>query len=210
MMSKLRIDQLEIDQVSHKSALFSIIESLLFVSGEPMKLKDIAGIIECNVSYTKNILEDMIIKYNESDRGIKLICINDEYQLVTKAENSDFIQKLLKTNTRQSLSEASLETLAIVAYKQPVTRVDVDEIRGVKSDRAILTLQEKKLIKECGRLEAPGRPILYGTTEEFLRYFNIANIEELPALESFIKDINEEISEDFQEEEDKSRQSGED
>lgn len=198
-MKKYRIDQLEINEVSNKIGLYSIIESLLFVSGEPLKLKEIAAIIECNVSHTKNILADMLSQYNDANRGIKLICINDEYQLVTKAENSDFIQKLLKTNARQSLSQASLETLAIIAYKQPVTRVDIDEIRGVKSDRAIYTLHEKKLIKECGRLEAPGRPILYGTTEEFLRYFDITNIEELPALENFIQDVNEDISDDTEE-----------
>lgn len=133
----------------------------------------------------------MTEEYEEKARGIKLICMNDEYQLVTKAENSKYIQKLLNTNVRQSLSQASLETLAIIAYKQPVTRVDIDEIRGVKSDRAIFTLAEKKLIKEVGRLEAPGKPILYGTTEEFLRHFGIENIKELPSLENFIDNSDE-------------------
>ena len=134
-------------------------------------------------------------KRQDNSRGIKLISIDDNYQLVTKPHNSEYIQKLLKTNKRQSLSQASLEALAIIAYKQPVTRIDIDEIRGVKSDRAIVSLHEKNLIKECGRLEAPGRPILYGTTEEFLRYFNLSNLEELPSLDNFVdsfKDITEE------------------
>lgn len=190
-VKKYRIDQLEINEVSNKAAYFSIIEALLFASGEPLKLKDIAVIIECKPAYAKTILDEMAEEYINKSRGIKLICINEEYQLVTKAENSEYIQKLLNTNARQSLSQASLETLAIVAYKQPVTRIDIDEIRGVKSDRAILTLAEKKLIKEVGRLDAPGRPILYGTTEEFLRHFDIENIKDLPSLESFIDDLNE-------------------
>lgn len=188
-MEKYSIDQLEFNEVSNKNKHFSIIESLLFASGEPLKSKNIAQIIDRNLKYTDKLLQEMISIYEGEDRGIKLICINDEYQLVTKAENSDYIQKLLKTNTRQSLSQASLEVLSIIAYKQPVTRVDIDEIRGVKSDRAIFVLQEKNLIKECGRLDAPGRPILYGTTEEFLRYFNLSNLEEMPALDDFIEHI---------------------
>lgn len=185
-MKKVSINQLEIEEVSSLSLYESVIESVLFVSGEPMKLKQIASIIDCNEKYTKEIIEDMMVRYNDNFRGIKLICINDCYQLVTKSENSEFVSKLLKTNSRQSLSQAALETLAIVAYKQPITRIDIDEIRGVKSDRAILTLQEKKLIKECGRLDVPGRPILYATTDEFLKNFSIGNIDELPNIENFL------------------------
>lgn len=194
-MKKYSIDQLEINEVSNKNKYFSIIESLLFVSGEPLGLKNIAEIIQCDLKYTDKLLEEMTVIYEDNSRGIKLISIDDNYQLVTKPHNSEYIQKLLKTNKRQSLSQASLEALAIIAYKQPVTRIDIDEIRGVKSDRAIVSLHEKNLIKECGRLEAPGRPILYGTTNEFLRYFNLANLEELPSLDSFVdsfKDITEE------------------
>ena len=194
-MKKYSIDQLEINEVSNKNKYFSIIESLLFVSGEPLGLKNIAEIIQCDLKYTDKLLKEMTVIYEDNSRGIKLISIDDNYQLVTKPHNSEYIQKLLKTNKRQSLSQASLEALAIIAYKQPVTRIDIDEIRGVKSDRAIVSLHEKNLIKECGRLEAPGRPILYGTTEEFLRYFNLSNLEELPSLDNFVdsfKDITEE------------------
>ncbi|MDF2503818.1 MULTISPECIES: SMC-Scp complex subunit ScpB [Clostridium] len=190
-MEKYNIDQLEFNEVLNDNKHFSIIEALLFASGEPLKSKNIAHILDRNLKYTEELLQKMISNYENEDRGIKLICINDEYQLVTKAENSEYIQKLLKTNTRQSLSQASLETLSIIAYKQPVTRVDIDEIRGVKSDRAIFILQEKNLIKECGRLDAPGRPILYGTTEEFLRYFNLENLEELPVLDDFIENMQD-------------------
>lgn len=194
-MKKYSIDQLEINEVSNKNKYFSIIESLLFVSGEPLGLKNIAEIIQCDLKYTDKLLKEMTAIYEDNSRGIKLISIDDNYQLVTKPHNSEYIQKLLKTNKRQSLSQASLEALAIIAYKQPVTRIDIDEIRGVKSDRAIVSLHEKNLIKECGRLEAPGRPILYATTEEFLRYFNLSNLEELPSLDNFVdsfKDITEE------------------
>lgn len=172
----------------------SIIEAVLFASGEPLKIKQIASIIECNEKHAKRILDNMIIKYNDEKRGIKLICINDSYQLVTKPENSNYVSKLLKTNSRQSLSQAAMETLAIISYKQPITRIDVDEIRGVKSDRAILTLQDKGLIKENGRLDVPGRPILYSTTDEFLKSFSIGNLEELPHLDEFL--IKNEDSDD--------------
>lgn len=194
-MEKVNIEQLEIQGISETDKYESIIEAVLFASGEPLKLKQISSIIECNEKYAKRILDSMIIKYNDEKRGIKLICINDSYQLVTKPENSDYVNKLLKTNSRQSLSQAATETLAIIAYKQPITRIDVDEIRGVKSDRAILTLQEKKLIKESGRLDVPGRPILYSTTDEFLRSFSIGNLDELPNLDEFLKE-NETLDEE--------------
>ena len=190
-MSKINNSKTGNDEVIRMSKYFSIIESLLFVSGEPLKLKNIASIIDCQLNYTSELLNKMTLTYVNEDRGIKLICINDEYQLVTKSENSIYVQKILKTNNRQSLSQAALESLAIITYKQPVTRIQIDEIRGVKSDRVILSLQEKNLIKECGRLEAPGRPILYSTTEEFLRYFDLSNLKELPGLDSILDDLRE-------------------
>lgn len=194
-MKNENINQIEIEEVSSKSIYFSIIESLLFVSGEPLGVKQIASILECSVGFTKDLLDEMIKLYDTKNRGIKIINVNDSYTLVTKSENSDYIEKLLGNNSRQSLSQAALETLAIVSYKQPITRIDIDEIRGVKSDRAISNLVEKKLIKECGRLEVPGRPILYGTTDEFLKYFGLENIEQMPALDEIVgriesKEIN--------------------
>ncbi|MEG1798128.1 MAG: SMC-Scp complex subunit ScpB, partial [Clostridium sp.] len=147
-------------------------------------------IIECTVNFTEQLLDEMIKIYDEDrSRGLRIVNINSEYQMVTKPKNSDQIQKLLKTNIRQSLSRASLETLAIIAYKQPITRIEIEEIRGVKSDRAITTLIEKSLIKESGKKDVVGRPNLYGTTEEFLKHFNFNNIEQLPSLDNFIKDI---------------------
>ncbi|CAB1243125.1 SMC-Scp complex subunit ScpB [Clostridium sp. HV4-5-A1G] len=165
---------------------FSIIESLLFVSGESLGIEQIASIIKCNVEFTKNLIDEMSSIYKKDCRGIEILRDNNRYRLVTKAENSSYVEKLLKNNSRQALSQASLETLAIVAYKQPITRIDIDEIRGVKSDRAISTLIERRLIKENGRLNVPGRPILYGTTEEFLKYFGFENLDNMPNLDSII------------------------
>ena len=196
-MNSNSFNQTEIKEAFNREMYYSIIESLLFASGEAMKLKDIAVIIEQDIDYTKDVLKDMHLNYDTESRGLKLIRINDEYQLVTKPQNSDYIQKLLKTNIRQSLSQASLETLAIVAYKQPITRVDIDEIRGVKSESAIAKLIERGLIKESGRLDVPGRPILFVTTDNFLKQFNLYNLEELPALEQFMLDSIENELEDI-------------
>ena len=190
-MNNLEVGQFEFDETSRKSTLKSIIEAMLFVSGEPLSLREIAINIEATPKYIEEIINEMIIEFEVSNRGIKIISINDGYQLATKSEYSDYIQKLLKKNKRQSLSQASLESLAIVAYKQPITRIDIDEIRGVKSDSAIQRLIEKELIKEVGRLEVPGRPMLFGTTEEFLRQFGLNDLKELPSLDIFAVEDDE-------------------
>jgi segregation and condensation protein B len=187
-MNEFNTKQLEIEEVSTKNIYFSIIESLLFVAGESLKLTEIANILECSIDFTRELTNELRAKYEEEQRGIKIIVTNDEYQLVTKPCNSEYVQKLLKINIRQSLSQASLETLAIIAYKQPITRVEIEEIRGVKSDRAIYTLSDKGLIIESGRKNVPGRPIIYVTTDGFLKHFDFHNLNEMPSLE----DINKE------------------
>lgn len=184
-MNSLQTGQFEFSEVSNKSTLKSIIEAMLFVSGEPLSLRDISINIEKTAKFTEEVISEMIIEFENSNRGIKIISINGGYQLSTKSEYGDYIQKLLKKNKRQSLSQASLESLAIIAYKQPITRIDIDEIRGVKSDSAIQRLIERELIKEVGRLDVPGRPILLGTTEEFLRQFGLNDLKELPSLDIF-------------------------
>lgn len=184
-MNNIEINQCEFQGASKKARIKSSIEALLFVSGESLSLRTLSTHLEVSAKDLEKILEEMIVEYEEEHRGIKLISINGEYQLVTKAQNSDVIQKLLKKNKRQSLSQASLESLAIIAYKQPITRIDIDEIRGVKSESAIQRLIEKELIKEVGRLEVPGRPILFGTTEEFLRQFGLKTLKELPSIDLY-------------------------
>ncbi|GAA0177195.1 SMC-Scp complex subunit ScpB [Clostridium sediminicola] len=197
-MNDININQLETQEIRDKERFFSIIETLLFISGEAIILKEIASIIDCEESYTSELLAEMKLKYEANDRGLVLVNLNNKYLLATKSENSEYVQKLLKTNVRQSLSRAALETLAIIVYKQPITRIEIDEIRGVKSDRAIQTLIDKNLIRKSGRKEVPGRPLLYATTEEFLSYFGIKNLNEMPSIESFIEEI-EDLDDDMDE-----------
>ncbi|MGH4120010.1 SMC-Scp complex subunit ScpB [Clostridium sp.] len=185
-MDGINFKPIDIEEVSTKNIYFSIIESLLFVTGEALKLTEMANILECSVDFTRQLTDELRVKYEEDNRGIKIIVTNDEFQFVTKSCNSEYVQKLLKTNIRQSLSQASLETLAIVAYKQPITRVEIEEIRGVKSDRGLYTLSEKKLIKESGRKNVPGRPIIYVTTDEFLKHFDFNSLQDMPCLENFV------------------------
>ncbi|MDQ0149172.1 segregation and condensation protein B [Eubacterium multiforme] len=194
-MEMTNIDNFKSMDYSNKESLKAAIEAVLFVTGEPLSLRDIAINLEITPKYAEEVLGEMMLDYEVSNRGIKLITLNGGYQLVTKREYSDYIQKLLKKNRRQSLSQASLESLAIICYKQPITRVDIDEIRGVKSDSAIQKLIERELICEVGRLEVPGRPILYGTTDEFLRQFGLSGLDELPSLDLFEEESEEDDDE---------------
>nr|WP_242862422.1 SMC-Scp complex subunit ScpB [Clostridium massiliamazoniense] len=196
-MNLNNISQIEFKEVSNKKRLFSIIESLLFVSGDPLSPIEISKAMDLPIEEVLSVLKELALNYDNEDRGINLITINGNFQLVTKNENSIFIQKLLKKNTRQSLSQASLESLAIIAYKQPITKIEIDEIRGVKSESAIQRLIEKNLIEETGRADAPGRPILYGTTDEFLRHFALGELNELPSIELF-DDNNETKKESYE------------
>ena len=184
-MSNIDINQYEFAETSRKNKIKSAIEAMLFVAGEPLNIKDIYTNLELDRKTAREILNEINEEFKAESRGIKLINIDDSYQFVTKPENSEFIQKMLKKNKRQSLSQASIESLAIVAYKQPITRVDIDEIRGVKSESALQRLLERDLIKDVGRLEVPGRPILYGTTDEFLRQFGLQSLKELPSLDLY-------------------------
>ncbi|AIY79882.1 segregation/condensation protein B [Clostridium botulinum] len=191
---KLQIQFLEEFQ---KKSLKSGIEALLFASGEPLTAKELSIYLEEELKIIENTIQEMIEAYDIQERGIKLISIKGSYQLVTKSENSIYIQKLLKKSKRQSLSQASLESLSIIAYQQPITRIDIDEIRGVKSESALQRLLERDLIKEVGRLEVPGRPILYGTTEEFLRQFGIKDLNQLPSLDFFEEDKSYDLEKEF-------------
>lgn len=136
------------------------IEAILFAAGDAISIKDIAFASGMNEKNTREILKDMISDYEKSSRGICIIEFNDKYQLCTKPQYGECIKRLVKDDSKQNLSQAALETLAIIAYKQPVTKVQVDDIRGVRSDRSISTLLECGFIKENGRLDAPGKPII--------------------------------------------------
>lgn len=164
--------------------LKSNIESLLFVSGEDgLTKKQLAFLTDTTEEQITDALENMMIDYvQDENRGIEIKQLAGTFQLVTKQANVDSIQKLVENPTTQSLSQASLEVLAIIAYKQPITRVEIEDIRGVKSERPIHTLSVKGLVKEVGRAEGTGRAILYGTTNEFLQYFGLQEISALPPL----------------------------
>ncbi|MCL2322900.1 MAG: SMC-Scp complex subunit ScpB [Oscillospiraceae bacterium] len=172
--------------------IFSIIESVLFAAGEPMKIKDIASIVEMNEKEVLEILNMMDKNYKESSRGIMLLNLNGAYCLSTKSENSKYVQRLLKIDSKRSLSQAALETLAIIVYKGPVTRLEIDDIRGVRSERAVETLLEKNIIKEAGRKDSPGRPILFTITDEFFKIFNLNSLENMPNLDLININYNDE------------------
>jgi len=173
----------------------SIIEGLLFVVGdEGIEVKQLSSIIEVDKDIIEDIIYDMQGDYKRENRGIQIIQVADSYQLTTMPEHSLYFERLASSPSHSTLSQAALETLAIIAYKQPITRTDIEEIRGVKSDRAISTLISKGLIKEVGRMESIGRPIIYGTTKEFLDYFGLKSLKDLPPpTESFKPDENEEL-----------------
>lgn len=165
--------------------LKSIIEALLFTWGDPLELKDIASILEIDESEAEKLLNEMISEFDYNRRGIKVMRINKSYQLSTRPEHYDWIKKLSSPKFSKNLSNAALETLSIIAYRQPIIKSDIEAIRGVKCDKAIETLIERGLITELGRLEKVGRPILYGTTDLFLKTFGLESLEQLPPIEDF-------------------------
>ena len=175
----------------------SIIESLLFIWGEPLSFKEIAKVVERPNKEIKSILNEMKDDYMRNDRGLELKSYDENYQLVTKKENFDYISKLINKKKTNRLSNSAMEVLSIIAYKQPVTRLEIEEIRGVKSNSSIDLLVRRELIEEVGRLDKIGKPILYGTTMEFLRVFSLENLDSLPnikEIELFLKE--EELNED--------------
>ena len=159
----------------------AIIEAILFTMGESVEVDKIAKAIEHDIETTRKIIHNMMDQYRESDRGIQIIELENAFQLCTKSEMYEYLIRIAKQPRKMVLSEVALETLSIIAYKQPITRAEIEKIRGVKCDHAVNRLVEYNLVTELGRLEAPGRPILFGTTEDFLRNFGIQSLEELPA-----------------------------
>jgi segregation and condensation protein B len=166
----------------------SVIESLLFVAGdEGLSLAQICEVLNIGNEEATQVVQELQKDYQDKNRGIEIIEIAGTYQLATKTENAEYVKRLIEVPANQSLSQAALETLAIVAYRQPITRIEIEEIRGVKTERPLQTLVAKALIKEVGRAEGAGRAILYGTTKEFLSYFGLKSIDELPPLSNEIE-----------------------
>mgnify|MGYP001469360681 CR=1 FL=1 len=158
-----------------------IVEGLLFVSGEPLSVKKLSEMLEMDQENILLLLERLIDDYNKSEHGITIAEVAGGYQFCTRPEIAPYIEKMYKPQV-SVLSPAALETLSIIAFKQPVTRLEIEGIRGVKIDSALNTLLDRKLVKEVGRKEGLGRPILYGTTAEFLRQFGLKDLSDLPSL----------------------------
>ena len=173
--------------------LEAVVEAILFAMGDTVELERLAAAVGHDEDTVRKIIRSMITRYEEEDRGIHLIELDGSFQLCTKPEMYEYLIKVAHIPKKQVLTDVLLETLSIIAYKQPITRLEIEKIRGVKCDHAVNKLVEYGLICEAGRLDAPGRPILFATTEEFLRYFGIESLEDLPIL-------NQETIEDFKEE----------
>lgn len=169
---------------------------MMFVWGEPLEAKTAAEIFNITEKEVLEELEELAREYEEEKRGLRLRRINKSYQFVTAEENDEFIQRLCTPVKKRRLSQSALEVLAIIAYKQPVTRGEIESVRGIKCERVLDGLSKKDLIEEKGRSTGIGRPILYGTTEEFLKYFGFESLKDLPE----IKDIQAamELPEDYE------------
>ncbi len=162
----------------------NIIETLIFVSSKPISAKQIAEVLKIEESVVRGLVEDIAEEY-ETTRAISIRQVAGGYEMCTRSEYDEYVEALNLPPKPSPLSNAALETLAIIAYKQPITRVEIEDIRGVRVDGVINTLLERGLIEEAGRKECVGRPILYATTDEFLRYFGLKSLHELPEVYDF-------------------------
>jgi len=176
------------------------IEGILFAAGEPVKTAKLAAVLETNIETVEEAVKLLKYNYDTEGRGLTIIDIDEGYQICSRPDYYNYIQLILGEQRRQALSNAAMEALAIIAYKQPITKGQIEYIRGVNSDGAVNRLVERGLIDEAGRLDAPGRPILYKTTQNFLRCFGLSTPKDLPELDmSKISPEFEQISLDIDE-----------
>lgn len=178
--------------------LEGVIEAVLFTMGESVELSKIAAAVGHDADTTRKLIHKLMDKYETEDRGVHIIELEDAFQMCTKKEMYEYLIRVARQPKKYVLTDVLLETLSIIAYKQPVTKLEVEKIRGVKSDHAVNKLVEYNLVCERGRLDAPGKPILFGTTEEFLRRFGVHSVDDLPSLnpeqmESFKEEAEEEV-----------------
>jgi segregation and condensation protein B len=188
--------------------LKGVMEGLLFVAGDQgLDVKTLAQILEQDAELVEDLIHDLQADFKRMQRGLQIIEIAGAFQLTTLAQHAAYFERLAFSPSHSTLSQAALETLAIVAYKQPITRAELEDIRGVKCEKAINTLNGKKLIQEVGRSETTGRPILYGTTKEFMEYFGLKSISELPPIPSVVFDdhVEKEVDLLFQKFQDKNQ-----
>ncbi|MBQ2642228.1 MAG: SMC-Scp complex subunit ScpB [Eubacterium sp.] len=185
--------------MDNKDALKAQIESILFTMGESVEVAKIAKALEIKSTEVRKLVKEIQEDYKKDSCGLKIIELEDSYQMCTKPETYEALIKVAKQPKRQVLTDVLMETLSIIAYKQPVTKSDIERIRGVKCDFAVNKLMEYELVCELGRLEAPGRPLLFGTTEEFLRRFGVQNADTLPTfnpemIDEFKNEAEEEVT----------------
>ena len=174
----------------------AVLEGLLFVVGEEgLTLEQIEDVLEIDEDSSKNLIMELKKDYEDENRGLRIDFLGNRFKLTTKFEHKEYYQKLIENPETNTLSQAALETLAIIAYNEPITRVQVDAIRGVGSVNIIRKLVAKGFIKESGRSELPGRPILYETTNEFLDYFGLSSTEDLPDISEFVSSEVDEVDE---------------
>ena len=179
--------------------LEAAIEAILFTMGNSVELAQIADAIQQDKETTRKILQNMMDRYQQEDRGIQIIELEQSYQMCSKKEYYEYLIRLAMHPKKPALTDVMLETLSIIAYKQPVTKAEIEKIRGVKCDHAINKLMDYDLVRELGRLDAPGRPILLGTTEEFLRCFGVQGLDELPEMDPVqLEDFKAEAEEEIQ------------
>jgi len=172
----------------------SVLEGLLFIVGnEGLSVDEISSIIELSKEETKKLILELQNDYEDDDRGIELKKLGEKYKLTTKEKNKKYYQKLTEVSDVRKLSQSALETLAIIAYNEPITRLEVDELRGVSSSQMIRSLIAKDFVKELGRKDVAGKPILYGITKEFLDYFGLSSKDELPKFEETKNDDEVEL-----------------
>ena len=175
------------------------IEAILFTMGDSVELEKIAAAVGHDENTTRKIIHNMMDRYDAEDRGIRIIELDNAFQLCTKKEMYEYLIRVAKQPKRYVLTDVLLETLSIIAYKQPVTKLEIEKIRGVKSDHAVNKLVGYGLVEETGRMDAPGRPLLFGTTEEFLRRFSVQSLDELPSLNpEQVEHFKEEAEEEAQ------------
>ncbi len=188
----------KVEEKRTEAAIRAAVEAILFAAGDSVEVSRLAAALELEPAEMEDILRRMMLRYEEEDRGIRLVELEDSWQLCTKTEHYEELIRVVKQPKKYTLTEVLLETLSIVAYKQPVTKLEIEKIRGVKSDHAVNKLVEYGLIEEVGRMDAPGRPILFGTTEDFLRSFGVSSVEELPKIsQQQMEDFKEEAEEEL-------------
>ncbi|MDD4801403.1 MAG: SMC-Scp complex subunit ScpB [Syntrophomonas sp.] len=166
-----------------KDEIKAAIEALLFISAERVGREELMEVLNLSEKDFDQIMLEMFAEYNQVQRGIQILALDGGYIMGTKPEYTQMVNRMGKNPSRR-LSSAALETLAIIAYRQPLSKAEIEQIRGVKTDRVIATLLEKSLIKETGKKDTPGRPALYGTTYEFLKLFALSSLEDLPVIEA--------------------------